>query len=156
MFRRRDILCLEMRVTTANINDAGQLVGFGLHDAVVVGLAYEEGTHFLLRSRRGDGRTVSLRLEGVGPVGALGLRLPAIISEVFAWHPESTPKGAATLRDGAWNVLFAGDVTAKDVDLAIRGAVGRNEFAYLVHIGCSFGGAVSALCRDVHVLVENE
>lgn len=143
-----------MIVSPRNFDKDGQIVGFGIHDSVLIGFVYEEATKLVLRLRRENGSVLRIELVGVGPVGAIGLRFPAIASEVFAWHPDETPDGAATLRDGAWNVLFGNDIPASDLPQAIHGARAGGAFRYLLTLGCAFGGTLAALCRGIDVFEE--
>jgi hypothetical protein len=143
-----------MIISARNFDKHGQIVGFGIHDSVLIGFSYEEGTTLVFRLRRENRGVLRIELAGVGPVGAIGLRFPAIVSEVFAWHPDETPGGAATLRDGAWSVLFGNDIPVSDLPEAIRGARASGVFRYLVTVGCAFGGTMAALCGGIDVFEE--
>ena len=143
-----------MIVSDCKFDDYGQIVGFGIHDAALIGFSYEEAKTLVFRLRRENGSVLRIELAGVGSVGAIGLRFPAIVSEVFAWHPDETPDGAATLTDGAWRVLFGNDIPASDLPEAIRGARAGGTFRYLLTVGCAFGGTMAALCRRIDVVEE--
>lgn len=140
-----------MRISKRQINTSGQLTGCGFHDSVLVQLSVDFGTRLSARFRRADNSMVGLTLEGLGPVGAIGLRNNAIASDVFIWTPQDVPAASLAMPDGVWSVLFGGDLPPIDVGRAAQSLVAAAEFAWVVLIECSYGGSLAALCKQIEV-----
>jgi hypothetical protein len=140
-----------MRITSDSANSAGQLTGFGLHDSVLVGLSVEFDRSLRASFRRPDGSTAQLSLLGLGPVGAVALRNGAIVAEVFIWAPKQVPEDSIELVDGAWSVVFAGDIKQGDIRRVAERHISQGQFSWMVLIECSFGGSLAALCQQIEV-----
>ena len=141
-----------MPLAPENLTDAGQLVGFGLHDSVLVSLSLEFQHALTASFRRVDGSLIRLSLGGLGPTGAVGLRDNAILSDVFAWPPAEVPSASLERPDGAWGVLFAGDLPASDLERAGAPLIAGRQFQWIVLIECSYGGSLAALCKEIEVV----
>ncbi len=142
-----------MKLSSTHLNQSGQIVGFHVHDSLLLDFEYKSGDSLTLRAIRDDQAEITIRCLGVGILGTIKLQLPDSILEVFAWHPDETPEGTLTLSDGAWNVLFAQDVQPRDLPNAVSGALAKHSARYLFHVALSYGGMISALCDDIFVEV---
>ena len=140
-----------MRLSPSNIQDSGLLVGHGVHDARIAALAIEYGKELALTLRRTDGHTVRLRLEGLGDVGMLDFHSGGIVLEVFVWAPGAAPATTLVAPGGAWAVLFAGIHREDELPDAARRVASAGRFAHLVHVTCSYGGSIAALCEAIDV-----
>jgi hypothetical protein len=145
-----------MHMLPENVNAAGQVTGFRIHDAVVTAFSYEDGAELTLRVRRVDGTRARVVFRGVGEVGTNCFRAPAIISDIFAWSPSKTPPTALTWVHGAWNVFFAGELRAESLEKAVRGIISRNKHQHVVLVECSYGGVLAAMCNDIELIEEGE
>jgi hypothetical protein len=141
-----------MYVTGPNVNSAGQLIGFGLHDSVLTGLSVEFGRALAAYFQKVDGTRLRLDLTGLGPLGSCGLRNGAIVSDVFVWRPADVPPATFLMSDGPFAVLFAGDIPQKDLERAARDLVTAKQFDWMVQIVCSYGGSLAALCNQIEVI----
>lgn len=143
-----------MGLPASSIGEYGQVVGFGLHDAGLIGLAFDDGAGQLtVRLRRVDGRVAMVSLHGVGYVGFVGLRNGAIVSDLFVWAPAGARLDAGPMPRTAWEVVFGNDLPVEDLPKAVGPIVEEGEFNHLVLMECSYGGAMAALCREIDVKV---
>jgi len=141
-----------MQIARKSLTHAGQMTGFGFHDAVLVALSIAFDRQFEASFRRTDGALVQLRLTGLGPVGTFGIRNGAIVSDVFAWSLSDVPADSINQPDGAWGVLFGGDIRRPEaLQHAVEVIIKRAEFSWMVLIECSYGGSLAALCQEVEV-----
>jgi hypothetical protein len=138
-------------IDRSQISASGQVVGFRLHDATVTGLRYEVGAALELAMRRVDGTQVTVRLRDAGQIGTNGFRAPAIVADIYAWHPSQTPSAALTLPDGAWRVLFANELQGDALRMEAARIGMENRYAFIVVVACSYGGSIAALCDDIEI-----
>jgi hypothetical protein len=141
-------------LSVTSINQQGNVGGFGLHDATLIGLEYQESNLLAITVRRVDLSVATILLRGVGPFGFVGFRSGAIVSALFVWEPSSASITAASIPRTAWSVLFGNDIPLGDLTNAVGPIVRAARFNHLVFFECSYGGSMAALCREIEVEVD--
>lgn len=138
-----------MKITSADINEFGQLTKLGLHDASIVGFSYRYDEEFSFDMRRVDGSAVSLSLTKVTRFGCSGFQKGAIVSDVYIWRPGLTPAWHASDAEGAWAVLFGNEIDVATLPSVIKPIVEGREASFLVLVECSYGGSIALLCEEI-------
>jgi hypothetical protein len=70
---------------------------------------------------------------------------------VFVFHLDAIPDPALQNPAGPFHVLFGGDLPAPQLQAAARGIIDAAAFEWLVHVECSYGGALALLCNAIDV-----
>jgi hypothetical protein len=143
-----------MLVTKANVDSSGMVGGFPIHDANLLELEYRRSESIYLRCIHPTGKTLHARFNEPGEFGMIGFRGDAILSEVFLWDLASVPEAQLSGSDGAWNVLFGGDLPATDLPAAARARQRKAQYSTLALISCSYGGTMALLCNSVNMVAE--
>jgi hypothetical protein len=84
----------------------------------------------------------------------VGFHGNAILSEVFLWDLASVPEAQLSGSDGAWYVLFGGDISPARLRAEAQILQRRAQYSKLALISCSYGGAMALLCNSVNMVAE--
>lgn len=140
-----------MQISSQHVNEYGQLVGFRVHDARVIGFSHQDEGPFSLQLLRIDGSVARLSFRGVDRFGFRGFRNGAIILDIYFWDPQQTPPWHASDPEGAWAVLFGNDYEVSALPSAVERVLENRESGYLVFVECSYGGSIALLCESMEL-----
>jgi hypothetical protein len=131
-------------------DENGMLLGARVHDSHLIKLVVSDaGLEFGMRRISGD--IVTVELSGLAELTVRELWNGAIVSEFWIWNVGSVPEACWSIPDSGWNVIFSKRLKMEDAKReAAKIALARPE-SFLVHLACSYGGAVAAVCDRIGV-----
>jgi hypothetical protein len=128
-------------------NSVGIIQGAAVHDSHLIDLV--RSSHGLsFRAKRVTGDTVLFELEDLN-ILKLELWEGVIISEIYAWNVTEYPENSWVDPDNAWNLLFSD--RAYDTKGEAEKLIKERPKSLLVHVACSYGGVVVAVCSRLSI-----
>jgi hypothetical protein len=132
-------------------DEHGMLLGARVHDANLVKLIVSE-ERLVFGIRRLSGELVTIELLGPSQFTVQELWNGAIVSEFWVWKVGSVPEMSWSRPDGPWKVLFSNNRRSPpDARREAAKIAETRPDAFLVQLGCSYGGAVAAICDRIRI-----
>ena len=129
---------------------AGRMLGFGYHDANLVGLEWEDKRQLrMMLATASDVTTVELRDLDIITFREIWNGM--IISDIFVWPVANVPEVVWNIEDGAWHTLLAGRVRKTDERSSAAEIIKRSPSAFLIQVLASYGGTLAAVCGSITV-----
>lgn len=131
----------------------GRILGPCLHDSHLVGFEfYDEGEHaFILHLITEQKKRIIVKCLGVAEINFEHFCNGAIISDIYLWKINSAPQNLDIL-DNVWNILFSDRYKSTDMQKNINTFIQKYPELLLLHVECSYGGAVAFVCKYVEIL----
>ena len=132
------------------VDEYGRVLCSGIHDSYLTGFGFSEDGVLRFTLRGVAGEQTSFILTGVSESIFADMYSVAKVSDVFVWSVATAPD-AWDIPDSAWNVLFASRYGAEGTKEGASRVKSTKPDAYLVQVGCSYGGSIVAVCDGVAI-----
>ena len=125
----------------------GMLLGAHAHDGQIIDLSYSKGL-LSFEVERLSGDIVQFEIDGVTELN-LALWEGTILSEIFVWKISTSAEHVSVSMLNAWEFLYR--ERAVDLELEVRRAAKKRAELFLVHVSCSYGGEIAAICNRIAI-----
>lgn len=135
-----------MTFETLSVDGDSQVIGLGIHDALLKGLRLDREDQFELEYETTSGDEKTLRFSCVHQIGFKDFTSGMILSEVFAWRLRDFVEGSGRIPVQAFHVLYGSNYRESDHPGLVRRILTQAPDAFLVLIESSFGGSIAVIC----------